>query len=98
MSRQLNVTEAAHYVGMTVDELIRSRQRGLAPGKLGYTKDGHLYFDRDALTPPPRGERDGLTPKQTLQAEAEQLGVDFTDRTTIPELEQLIAEAAVEEE
>lgn len=39
-----------------------------------------------------------LTPKQALQREAELLGIEFTDRTTIAELERLIAEHSTDEE
>lgn len=57
MGRLLNLEEAAEYVGLTPDQLKISRQRGLPPGRLGRSVDGHLYFDSDDLLPPPAHKR-----------------------------------------
>lgn len=45
---EITITEAADRLGTTVEALTLSRARGLAPGRLGYTKppyDGTVYFD-----------------------------------------------------
>ena len=51
----LTVEEAAARLGMTVDELMFSRARGLPPGTLGYREDpyGPLVWKRDDLLPAP---------------------------------------------
>lgn len=46
----LNLEESAEFLGMTPDELMASRGRGLGPGKEGYKKDGTLVWARDVLT------------------------------------------------
>jgi hypothetical protein len=45
----LNLEETAEYLGITVEELMQSRGRGLSPGKDGYKKDGTLVWDRKSL-------------------------------------------------
>lgn len=46
----LTLEESAEFLGMTPDELMQSRGRGLGPGKEGYKKDGTLVWARDVLT------------------------------------------------
>jgi hypothetical protein len=46
---QLSLEETADYLGITPDELMASRGRGLPPGKDGYKKDGILVWDRKSL-------------------------------------------------
>lgn len=46
----LNLEESAEFLGMTPDELMQSRGRGLGPGREGYKKDGTLVWARDVLT------------------------------------------------
>lgn len=56
MKPELTLEEAADRLEMTVDELKRSRARGLPPGNLGYTLppyDGTVYFRTADLIPPP---------------------------------------------
>lgn len=51
---ELTTEQAAERIGMSVDDLLYSRIRGLSPGILGYTHgDGKVYFDSDDLLPPP---------------------------------------------
>jgi hypothetical protein len=45
----LNLEETAEHLGISVDELMQSRGRGLSPGKDGYKKDGQLVWDRKSL-------------------------------------------------
>lgn len=49
----MNTTEAAAYLGITVEQLIRSRKRGLPPGILGKRVEGELFWHPDDLIPPP---------------------------------------------
>ena len=47
---RLTVEQAAKHVGLTVDELMRTRARGLAPGILGNCQPvGVLGYDRAVL-------------------------------------------------
>lgn len=51
---ELTLDEAAELLDLTSDELTLSRQRGLSPGALGYTRppyDGTVYFRRSDLDP-----------------------------------------------
>jgi hypothetical protein len=48
----LTLEEAAEHLGITPDELMASRGRGLEPGRLGYKKDGVLVWDRKSLPKP----------------------------------------------
>jgi hypothetical protein len=45
----LNLEETAEALGITPDELMASRGRGLEPGRLGYKKDGVLVWNRKDL-------------------------------------------------
>jgi hypothetical protein len=45
----LTLEETAEHLGITPDELMQSRGRGLPPGKDGYKKDGILVWDRKSL-------------------------------------------------
>jgi Zinc finger, C2H2 type len=51
----LSLEEAAEHLGITPDELIRSRQRGLAPGSYGLKEypGGPLLWKREDLEAPP---------------------------------------------
>ena len=92
---ELTIQEAAEYIGMSVDDIMRSRQRGLPPGILGHAAGGQVYFDAADLIPVKAPTR-----KQLLQSEAETLGIGFSAKTTIAELEELIElarEVAAEE-
>lgn len=57
----MDLEEAAAYYGMNPDELLRSRARGLEPGKLGYrdaTKN--LVWDRPEISPEKEEEMAGM--------------------------------------
>jgi hypothetical protein len=45
----LTLEEAAEHLGISPDELMQSRGRGLPPGRDGYKKDGVLVWDRKSL-------------------------------------------------
>ncbi len=46
----LDQAAAAELLGTTEAELVRSRMRGLAPGSLGFRKEGALFWNRKDLT------------------------------------------------
>lgn len=48
----MNTAEAAEYLGITEEELIRSRLRGLPPGNLGFKSGGELTWKKEDLLPP----------------------------------------------
>jgi hypothetical protein len=48
----LTLEEAAEHLGISPDQLMASRGRGLEPGRLGYKKDGILVWDRKTLPKP----------------------------------------------
>lgn len=49
----LTLSEAAEYIGMTDDDLMMSRYRGLPPGTLGFKDAGRLVWRRVDLLPAP---------------------------------------------
>lgn len=58
---KLTLTEAADYLGISSEDLMMSRNRGLAPGKLGFMRydgqlRGTLYWSKSDLLPPPQHE------------------------------------------
>ena len=46
LSLTVELEEAAQLAGMSPDELTRTRQRGIRPGRLGFKKDGVLVWNR----------------------------------------------------
>lgn len=54
---RLTVTEAAEYLGIPEEDLLRSRFRGMEPGRLGYRQGGVLYFNREDLPKPPKAPK-----------------------------------------
>jgi hypothetical protein len=55
----LTLEETADYLGITPDELLASRGRGLEPGRSGYKKDGMLVWDRKTLPAPDEAGEEG---------------------------------------
>jgi hypothetical protein len=56
--RILDLNEAAELLGITPEDLMQSRGRGMAPGIAGYKKDGVLVWNRSDLKPAPASEDD----------------------------------------
>ena len=48
----LNIDEAAELLGVTAQDLMLSRMRGLEPGRLGFKRDGELVWRRKDLPKP----------------------------------------------
>jgi hypothetical protein len=55
---RMTTDEAADYLGMTPEDLLRSRWRGMEPGSLGYKEGGVLYFRKGDLPKPKRAPKD----------------------------------------
>jgi len=49
---KLTLEEAADYLGITPDQLMATRGRGLEPGRSGYKDKGVLYWNRRDLPKP----------------------------------------------
>lgn len=47
----LNARQTAAYLDIPLEELLRSRGRGLPPGNLGFKLGGRLLFDTEDLLP-----------------------------------------------
>jgi hypothetical protein len=45
----LTLEETAEHLGVTPDELMQSRGRGMEPGRSGFKKDGVLVWNRKDL-------------------------------------------------
>jgi hypothetical protein len=50
----LTLKQAADYIGISPEDLLMSRQKGLPPGNLGVAKNGEVFFNQDDLLPPSR--------------------------------------------
>jgi hypothetical protein len=48
----MTLEETADYLGISPEELMTSRGRGMEPGRSGYKKDGVLVWDRKTLPKP----------------------------------------------
>lgn len=67
MSERLTAPQAARYLGITEEELLRSYYRGLPPGNLGWKEGSDIVWNMaDLVPPPPRAKVEMVTIESQL--------------------------------
>lgn len=61
---RLTLEEAAEYLGMSSEDLMHSRFRGLTPGSLGFKVGGTLYFNKGDLPKPAKPKAAEAEPEE----------------------------------
>lgn len=51
---RLTAAQAAKYLGITEEDLLLSRMRGLPPGSLGWKEGNEVVWEQDDLLPSPK--------------------------------------------